>query len=260
MPQGSVTPEQRAARKSRNRKILMGFFVFIGLIVLLESPLARIRKMDVSGNTSVSQSALIAASGLRLGQSLWQVKPSQVNRKIASTIPIVQSSTVQTDWMSGTVSIQVHERDVVAVYEVDGKFYQLLNNGYAFNEVSPGQGFSFPVITGAQSTVQLHEIVSPDVASVCKQIDRIDAGTLSTISEFHVNGDGTISIYLDNGFVVLAETSSLVGATNAMTQAVNYFAQQGYKPGTVDLTGQPPYRYTPFATSNSSSSSNSTNS
>ncbi|WP_067620851.1 cell division protein FtsQ/DivIB [Alicyclobacillus acidiphilus] len=258
MPQATLTPEARERRKSRNRKIVMGFFVFIGLIVLLESPLARVRRVAVSGNTTIQSSVLVSASGLRSGQSLWQVNPNYTSRRIVNAVPMVQSSNVHTDWLNGTVYIQVQERHVVAIYEVSGKFYELLNNGYVYDEITPNQGFSFPVITGAKPAVQVHEIVSPDVAQVCRQLAKMNAEYLAEVSEFHVNGDGTVSIYLDNGFVVDADISTLLGAMNAMTTAVNYFVQKGYKPGTVDLTGQPPYRYTPFSANSTQASADDT--
>ncbi|GMA58795.1 hypothetical protein GCM10025858_37150 [Alicyclobacillus sacchari] len=95
-------------------------------------------------------------------------------------------------------------------------------------------------------------MISSNVSTVCRQLAKVPSGELTDVSEFHINGDGTISMYLDNGFVVLADSDSLAGAVNAMQSVVHYFVQKGYKPGTVDLTGQPPYRYTPFANAQAS--------
>lgn len=248
MPQMAITPEERERRKSRNRKIVVGFFTLIGVIVVLESPLLRIRHLEVSGNTTIQASRMIAESGLRTGQSLWQVNERSVSNQILSAEPMAQSIHLQTSWLQGTVHILVQERHVVAIYESAGLFYELLNNGFAYREVAASNGLPFPVITANGGTAKVGQIVSPEIAVICQQLGKISANALSDVSEFNANGDGTLSMYLDDGFVVTADDSSLVGAVNGMETAVAYFVQKGYKPGLIDLSGQPPYRYTPFGT------------
>lgn len=245
MPQ-SVAPPDRQRRKSRNRRIVIGFFVFIGLIVVLESPLTRIRQIDVRGNTTIPDKRVISDSDLHSGQSLWQVKPGQIASRIASKEPMVQSTLISTDWLQGTVHIVIKERHVVAVYESSGKFYELLNNGLVYKEMQPTNGLPFPVVTAGNHTPVVGKIISSDVAKICAQLAKISPQSIANVSEFDVLTDGTVSLFLDNGFVVVSDASGLVGTVNAMQSAVKYFIDKGYKPGTIDLSGPPPYRYTPF--------------
>ncbi|GLV14573.1 hypothetical protein Heshes_22570 [Alicyclobacillus hesperidum] len=247
MPHRPETAEQRDRRKARNRKIVVGFFVFIGLIVALESPLARVRQIAVKGNTTIAQADVVANSGVELGESLWQVNTKQAAARIERRLPMVQSAAVTVDWLHGSVSLSLRERQVVAVYAEAGSFYELLNNGYVFAAEPSSAGLPYPLVSGPDEHVQVHAMMNGDVSTVCRQLAKVPAGELTDVSEFHINGDGTISMYLDNGFVVLADADSLAGAVNAMQSVVHYFVQKGYKPGTVDLTGQPPYRYTPLA-------------
>lgn len=247
MPQLAISPQERRRRKSRNRKILIGFFVFIGVVVILESPLARVRHIQVSGNRTIPETRIISESGVHLGDSLWQVNASHVSRSVTGSEPMVQSVRVTTNWLQGTIHVDVLERQIVALYETSGKFYNLLNDGVVYQSSGVMNGLPFPVITGETASVKNGQPINPDVTSICGQLQKISAQIENSVSEFHVNGDGTVSMYLDNGFVVLADAKGLVGAMNAMNTAVNYFIQKGYKPGTIDLSGLPPYQYTPFS-------------
>ncbi|MFB5191597.1 cell division protein FtsQ/DivIB [Alicyclobacillus fastidiosus] len=246
MPQAALTPADRQRRKSRNRKVIIGFFAFIGVVVLLESPLTRIRSMTVSGNTTIPAERVILDSGLHKGQSLWQVNGGHVASHITSMEPMIQSVSLSTDWLQGTVHFTVRERQIVAVYETSGKFYQLLNNGVVYQEASPKDGLATPIVTSTAAHVTIGQAVSPAVSAICKQLTKISAGQLTDVSEFHVNGDGTVSLYLDNQFVVTCDTQGLAGSLNAMHSAVQYFVSKGYQPGNIDLSGSPPYLYTPF--------------
>lgn len=253
MPQVAMSPADKLRRKSRNRKIIIGFFIFIGLVVALESPLTRVRHIQVSGNTTIPEQQIIADSGLHAGVSLWQVNGSHLANLIRSQEPMVQSVDVTTDWLQGTIHVALTERHVVAIYEGSGKFYELLNNGIVYKTIEPKNGLSFPVITSSVAKLTVGQAVSPEVATICGQLSKLGADKVAGVSEFHANSNGTVSLYLDNGFVVTADVSGLAGAVNVMGSTVDYFISHGYKPGTIDLSGLPPYRYTPFAGKSQSS-------
>lgn len=246
MPQTAQTSEDREHRKSRNRKIVMSFFLFIGCIVLLESPLGRIRKIEVSGNTTIPATRLISDSGVYTGQALWQIAPRRVRSRIAGNEPMVKTTVVSINWIRGSVHLHITERHVVAVLENNGTFYSLLGNGVVYHTVQASKGLSFPVVTATNGKLAEGHPFNASVSAICSQLSQISPQLLNSVSEFHANGDGTISMYLDNGFVVVCDASGLKGAVNAMQSTVSYFVSKGYKPGTIDLSGLPPYRYTPL--------------
>lgn len=242
------TEEARLRRKSRNRKIVIGFFVFIGLIVLLESPLTRVRGFSVSGNRALPSSQLIADTNLRTGMSLWQISQGRIQTELVEREPLVQGVKVHIDWLHGVVQLNITEKHVVALYEVGAKFYELLNDGVVYGAASVTNGFAFPIVTtNDQAPAVLGRVVNTDVGTVCEQIEAANQDLLSNVSEIHVNGDGTVSVYLDDGFAALCQTAQLKSALPSILSAVQYFSGKGYKPGLIDLTGAPPYRYTPFS-------------
>ncbi|SIT00310.1 cell division protein FtsQ/DivIB [Alicyclobacillus vulcanalis] len=241
------TAEERERRKARNRRIVVSFFAFIGLVAVLESPLARVRHVRVNGNTTVPMAQIVAASGISYGESLWQVNRKKAAAAIVAHVPMVDRAVVSVAWPSGTVSIDVHERDVVAVYAAHNGFFELMSNGYVYQKIPSAAGLPYPIVTGQAPVLSVHQMAGAAISSVCRALASVPASELTGVSEIHVNGDGTVTLYLNNDFEVLAATSDLRGAMAAIPPTVQYFMQKGYRPGLIDFTGPPPYRYTPFS-------------
>ncbi len=242
------TPEQITRRKARNQKIVFGFFLILGIIVVLESPLTRVRTFEISGNRTIPAAKIMQDTTLHVGMNSWQVRGGTVSQQIMDKEPLVQSVAVKTDFIRGVVSLQITEKHIVSIYEASGKFYNLLNDGTAYQEVSANSGFSFAIVTTEKSEpVKLGQVVNPDVQLVCRQLSQISDLSLSTVSEIHIVGQGDAIVYLDNGFVVTCSQTQLGVALPDAREAVAYFSSKGYQPGMIDLTGPPPYRYMPFA-------------
>ncbi|AEJ43150.1 cell division protein FtsQ/DivIB [Alicyclobacillus acidocaldarius] len=246
------TAEERERRKARNRRIVVSFFAFIGLVAVLESPLARVRHIEVSGNTTIPMAQIVAASGVGYGESLWEVNRKRAASEIVAKLPMVDRAAISVSWPSGTVSIRVHERDVVAVYADPSGFYELMSNGFVYQKIPSTAGLPYPIVTGQDSDLTVHQMASAAVSAVCHQLASVPASELTGVSEIHVNGDGTVTLYLDNDFEVLADVANLRGSLAAIQPTIRYFEGKGYRPGVIDLTGSPPYRYTPFSSAPSS--------
>ncbi|MCL6593221.1 MAG: FtsQ-type POTRA domain-containing protein [Alicyclobacillus sp.] len=199
---------------------------------------------------SLPAQQIIAASGLHPGLSLWQVNPGAVQQAVIQQLPLVQAVEVHTDLRSGTVTLTVHERRIVAVLApgtADGTWYNLLDNGAVYDKAAPSSGFVHPVVsTDGTPTVQPGGVPSPEVASVCQALAQFAGDGAPWISEIHVDRYGTATVYMTNGFAAQCNADQLQTRLPQLRQAVQYFLSQGYAPGLVDMTGQPPFRYTPY--------------
>lgn len=248
-PQMRADEAERMRRKARHRKIVFGFFIFLGLIIVLESPLTRVRQFMVTGNLTIPAGQILQDTTLHKGMSLWEVSSALVTKQIIAKEPMVQSVDVHTDFLRGTVSLTIHEKHVVAIYASQGKFYNLLNDGVLYGSTSSSAGFAFPLVTVSE-TVHLQQgaLLNPDVRTLCRQLSQLDSGQLADVSEIHVSQNGVLTIYLTNGFVAKCDVGALKAAMPNIDEAVTYFASKGYVPGLIDFTGPPPYRYTPLST------------
>ncbi|MCL6637761.1 MAG: FtsQ-type POTRA domain-containing protein [Alicyclobacillus sp.] len=248
----TTTPALQAApgRGRRTRVWVTAFFLLIGLVVVLESPITRVRALAVAGNVSLPAQQILAASGLHTGLSLWQVNPGAVQQAVMQQLPLVQAVEVHTDLRSGTVTLTVHERRIVAVLApgtAGGTWYNLLDNGVVYNMAVPSSGFVHPVVsTDGTPSVHPGDVPSPEVASVCQALAQFAGDGAPWISEIHVDRYGTATVYMTNGFAAQCNADQLQARLLQLRQAVQYFLSQGYAPGLVDMTGQPPFRYTPY--------------
>lgn len=240
---------ERERRRSRNRKLVLGFFLFIGVVVALESPLTRVRRVVVSGNRTVPASAIISDLPVQVGASIWQVNARSIERAVLDKQPMIQSLKVATNPLQGTLDIAVQERHVVAVYEFNGSFYELLNGGVVYQTLKPSAGFAWPIVTAVSTTAPMVGKPIPDafVAQLCTQLGRAAPNLTENVSEIHLDQFGGATLYLNNGFVAQCKVQAMAAMLPQIYQAIQYFSSRGYQPGLVDMTGAPPYRYTPFS-------------
>lgn len=240
---------ERERRRSRNRKLVLGFFLFIGVVVVLESPLTRVRRVVVSGNRTVPAQAIISDLPIQVGASIWQVNPRSIERAVLDKQPMIQSLKVSTNPLQGTVDISVQERHVVAVYEFNGSFYELLNGGVVYQTLRSSAGFAWPIVTDVSSTKPTVGKPIPDtfVSELCAQLGQAAPNLTENVSEIHVDQFGGATLYLNNGFAAQCKVQVMATMLPKIYQAIQYFSSRGYQPGLVDMTGAPPYRYTPFS-------------
>jgi cell division protein FtsQ len=227
-----------------------GFFLFLGIVMVLESPLTRVRQIVVTGNATVPQTDIVKASQLEKGISLWQVNGGHVQDLVRAAQPRVDSVDVRVDYLTGTVTLAVREKPVVAVLEAGGRFYQLLSDGKVYAAADGRSGFSWPLLTAdGVDSVAVGNVPTPVVATVCSQLARISRDNLNEISEIHLNKYGVATLYLINHFAADCRPEAIGASLGEIDRAVEYFRAKGYAPGLIDMTGGPPYRYTPFPSS-----------
>ncbi|WP_051662923.1 cell division protein FtsQ/DivIB [Alicyclobacillus macrosporangiidus] len=236
-------------RKRVSRWLVLAFFVFVAAVVFLESPLTRVRSLSVTGNRMTPASDVLSASGLNAGMSFWQVNGRSVENAIVQRLPLVQSVSVHTDYLSGRVTLAVQEKRLVAVLAAGGRFYDLLDDGMVFRVSPKTSGFVDPIVTadGVVDARPGQVPANPYIPALCRALsaDRPPDG----VSEIHLDRFGVASVYLANGFVAQCPAGDLAARLSKMESAVTYFQNRGYAPGLIDMTGDPPYLYTPFPTS-----------
>lgn len=227
----------------------------------MESPLARVRTIVVSGNATVPSQRILSDAGIGKGLSLWQVSPARIRRAVVAKEPVVDTVQVDVDYWHGKVALAVRERPVVAVYESGGRFYRLLADGVVYGELDAAEGFRWPVVSadpvaspevgaGAMDRVQSGKPpANPYVPAVCRQLQEIPMSILQDVSEIHLDRFGIASLYLGNHFVVQCRVEDLSNRIRDAQSAIQYFSGRGYPPGVIDMTGVPPYRYAPLGNS-----------
>lgn len=239
--------DARSRRKRRNRLIVAAFFIFLALIIMLESPLTRVRQVIVSGNRAIPTSDILRVASLQKGMSVWQINAHHVNHVLQLHEPMIQSIVVHVDYLHGVVRLQIYQKHVVAILDAKGQFYRLLDDGDVYGKISAAAGFAWPIVSADALQVPTDGIPPNDnVALLCQQLTHVSPRLLTEISELHVDSFGTVTVYMNDTFAILCKVERFAAQIGTGLVALQYFVSQGYKPGFVDVTGQAPYQYSPF--------------
>ncbi|MCL6445794.1 MAG: FtsQ-type POTRA domain-containing protein, partial [Alicyclobacillus sp.] len=190
--------DARRRRKRRNRALVIAFFIFVGLIVFLESPLTRVRTLAVRGNPSIPAARILKDAGLVKGLNMWQVNAAAVQRAVKQREPLVQAVSVHTDFIHGDVLLTIREKHVVAVLSSGGKFYWLLNDGTVFGQAKVASGLRWPLVTvddGSQVFIG-KPLENGFVSQLCTELAKTPDTDLEDVSEIHVCKFGIATVYM----------------------------------------------------------------
>lgn len=122
------------ARLRRWRPVLLSVLVLVlvvvGVWLIWFSSVLAVSTVTVSGNEKVTQSRILRAAQVPVGEQLVQVDLAAIQARV-ETIPAVREAAVSRSWPDG-VTIQVAERTPVAVVDRGGSLQSLDADGVLF--------------------------------------------------------------------------------------------------------------------------------
>src|SRR5699024_1303785 len=80
-----ITKLKQVRKKKANRRLIFYltiFFILISIIVYLQSPLSNVKKITVTGNTSVKTKELLKQSKLTDSTNIWTINKTKVKNNI----------------------------------------------------------------------------------------------------------------------------------------------------------------------------------
>ena len=231
------------------KKFLAIFAVIVVVAVILYSALFQVRRITVTGNTTISDQEIIRLSGLKTGQSSMTIDDEAVMRKIEGN-RYLRCTLVDVQWDS--VTIHVKER-VPAVYiNHNGMVVMLDNRGYVLEES----------LSAYASYDNLVKVIGLDVrrCALGQQISLHSSSQMETYTQILVelkamkglallselDMSSMDSIYLatrDNFYVRLGSEDSIHEKLRAFMITRDRVLQMGYTTGTIDVTdpGRPTF-------------------
>ena len=229
------------------------FIGIVAVVVLIAVALCgtifRVHAIHVSGNTTVTDEAVIRLSGLKVGQSSMTIDDEAVMRKIESN-RYLRCTLVDVQW--NAVTIHVKER-VPAVYiNHNGMIVTLDNRGFVLEE-------SLAAETGYESLVKVTGM-NVRRCALGQQISLNSSAQLETYTQILVelkamkgidllrelDMSSMDSIYLttrDDFYVRLGSEEDVHAKLRAFLITREKVIEMGYSKGTIDVTdpGRPTY-------------------
>src|SRR5690625_4160880 len=186
-------------RKKANRRLIFYlsiFFILIGLIIYLQSPLSHIKNIKVTGNELISVEEVIEQSKLTNETNIWSMKQKDMI-DILEQHPFIQTAEVKKK-LPVTVEIKIIEHKHVGYVQDEQEFFLLLDNGQLINK-DDVQISQAPLIVGFKEDMYSH---------LAEQLSQLPNSILQIVSEIHLQRDTEIDhkifLYMNDGFSVSA--------------------------------------------------------
>lgn len=194
-------PKLKQARKKKaNRRLIFYlslFFILIGMVVYLQSPLSHVHEVEVSGNIYIDKEKISSLTELSSNDNFWGVKTTRVKEKVMNH-PEIKSVAVSKKFPS-TIKIVVEEYNRVGYVKNGSEYFALLENGDSLTSSPlhsiPGDA---PLLLNFSKQTYLQEMT--------KELSRLPNSIVNLISEIHWQPtDGNpykIWMFMNDGFEV----------------------------------------------------------
>lgn len=221
-------------------------------VFLLMSKVFVVKRVAVTGNVQVEDADVVTLSGIRLGESIFQIDRTRVFRAFDRE-GAYRLANVNVSWPD-TVELVVLERVPVAVVESLGTSLVVDAEGVVMKRLSELPGDAMPVVTGLAVSQSL--VGQPVVSQVSGQVEAMSSvlGTMASqglgamVSELNVRDLDNLYLMTRGGMMVtLGDSSNMENKFLWMQSVLTDLAQQGKTTGTLDVTsGQNSAYYSPY--------------
>jgi len=208
-------------RRKANRRLIFYlsiFFILIGLIIYLQSPLSHIKQINVLGNEIVSAEEVIEQSELTNETNIWSMKQNRVI-DLLEKHPFIHTAEVKRK-LPATVEININEHKRVGYVKNDHEYFLLLDNGQLINK-DDIQISQAPLIVDFKEDMY---------SSLAEQLSQLPKSILQLISEIHWQRDAEIDnkifLYMNDGFTVNASLRSFAEQMKAYPSIVSQLDEE----------------------------------
>lgn len=242
-----ITERVPAMKKRRRRRTnfkflaLVTIFLFIITILLyFQLPYSDIKKIDIKGAALKEDTYYIEQSNLKIDDSLWGFKISEVEQAIAQH-EWVKSVNVERKFLN-EVQITIEEWQKVAYISQDGEFYPMLDNGIVFKESNEIVPIDAPIFRDFENETLRKKLL--------KELANLKPEVLSLISQINANPTEadpySVTLFMNDGYEVRADANTLAEKLNYYPSIIAQIESEGVsEKGIVDIEVGSYYR--PFS-------------
>lgn len=202
----TASEERSAGRLLNAIKLIVGGVLVVGLTGLmfwtvyryaLTTPRFAIQNVEVSGNQRLSRARVAEVAGIRTGQNIFATDMETLQRRLLDE-PWIRTAQVTRD-IPNTLQITIKEYEAAALANLEDVLYLVTSEGEPFKQVTPGEAFDLPLITGLSSTEfardRKREVERIGMATeVLKQYSRLEQSRVHVAQEVHLQDDGRVTL------------------------------------------------------------------
>ena len=198
-------PGKRRKRHRKKRSYLL-YYIFFGILlvsilfVLSTTVFFKLETIEVTGCEESEREEIILASGISLGDNLWQINTSSAEDRILSAFLNYDDVQIERKLPSGiTITLTPSQIDMICVYE--NQYYSMSSGGRiaAVLDTAPTDT-SVPLVYGCDlEGVKAGDIVTPTdenkISVLFDVIDAIKEAALSNVTHIDVSDITTIRLF-----------------------------------------------------------------
>ena len=198
-------PGKRRKRHRKKRSYLL-YYIFFGILlvsilfVLSTTVFFKLETIEVTGCEESEREEIILASGISLGDNLWQINTSSAEDRILSAFLNYDDVQIERKLPSGiTITLTPSQIDMICVYE--NQYYSMSSGGRiaAVSDTAPTDT-SVPLVYGCDlEGVKAGDIVTPTdenkISVLFDVIDAVKEAALSNVTHIDVSDITTIRLF-----------------------------------------------------------------
>ena len=159
------------------------------------TPRFSIRQLEIDGCKRKSDLQIARLAGIELGSNIFAVDLDNAKRRLLED-PWIAKVTI-TRRLPTTLQVELTEREASAVVAIDGRLYLVTPTGEPFKQLTDGDPFDLPVITGVQpanlSRDRPREVERIQTAlQVLRHYQRLAMSAVHVAQEVHLTEGGGV--------------------------------------------------------------------
>jgi cell division protein FtsQ len=189
-------------RKKANRRLvflLVLFFSLIACVSYFQSPLSRVKNIDIGGQELYSKEQILNHSGVTTKLNIWKLNKNQISESIKK-LPEIKNVKVKIIFPN-SVKITVQEYNRIAYVAKETSYYPVLENGKMIKKHMLSElPINAPILKGFSEGKVLNEMV--------QSLKELPSEVVNSISEIQHTPKDTdeyhITLFMNEGFEVSA--------------------------------------------------------
>ncbi|RLQ95829.1 cell division protein FtsQ/DivIB [Falsibacillus albus] len=200
--------KQQRKRKANRRLILLLsiFFLLIVCVAYFQSPFSKVNKIEVTGNSLLSNQTILKNSKIKKGMNVWGINRKETQKRLTE-MPEVKKAKVSVH-LPNNITIHISEYGKIAYLAKGTSFLPVLENGKIIRD-APMKGIpvNSPILSDFLQGNVLNEMV--------KELGKVPDEIVNSISEIQYTPKKTdkyhITLFMNDGFEVSATIRTFAG-------------------------------------------------
>jgi len=183
----------------------------------------KVRSIAVEGNKHYSEDQILRASGLFVGQSVWEVNKAQASASIKAACPYVESASISSSLLN-TITITVKETTIVGAMYYNGEWILVGKNGQAVDKIAVESDVPPRLLYLKGATATGKGLGKPAMDERCTEILKtylaaVEQNELTGICELDLSNKGDLKLNWNNQITILLGNDSNLSYEIAVVKA-----------------------------------------